>query len=503
MNTLKRILLAATVALLAACQLPLGGTGTLKVQLPKSGRTLASNGDLIRLQLTRNGAIIPLAGGDFIEKSLSSAGSTVTVDGLAPGGGYALAVSTGTKNSGESFYRTALYKQSDGFEISAGADTAVSVDLTGGESRFTVLEAVDGALHSATQFGGNFYYLSGANLSMNSTTNWFSGYFAALSSSYPGIVATGLDNDGNSLWLNTNKGVSVYSGGFSSLPMIDANGSIYPSVLESGSTTIYSTATPFNAYRFAYYSGAGLSAGLLVGSSTQWQTMDSLLALDSSFKDLIKGQFIRGFASASYYVYLSTSVGTFRIATDLLNSVAPTGPSSINPSTIAANLKNAKDQANLTMLIQPQDTSLVIGPVSTFSDNAVPGTAYAFGGTANGLYSSTVDTVTGAPPGTDGTLTLVPGTQGMNIIQVATYAGTNPNNNAVYTAAYSANTRELLILNNQTVVTKIPAFEGMPSGKVKLVWYVTSSAGNEYLNLAVSGSDATVTLPVAQWVMPS
>jgi hypothetical protein len=91
----------------------------------------------------------------------------------------------------------------------------------------------------------------------------------------------------------------------------------------------------------------------------------------------------------------------------------------------------------------------------------------------------------------------------MNIIQVATYAGTNPNNNAVYTAAYSANTRELLILNNQTVVTKIPAFEGMPSGKVKLVWYVTSSAGNEYLNLAVSGSDATVTLPVAQWVMPS
>jgi hypothetical protein len=227
--------------------------------------------------------------------------------------------------------------------------------------------------------------------------------------------------------------------------------------------------------------------------------MDSLLALDSSFRDLIKGQFIRGFAASTTYVYLSTSVGTFRIASDLLDSVG-----AADPSAIANNLKNAKDQANLTMLIQPQDTTLVIGPVSTFSDYPNP-TAYAFAGTANGLYSSAVNSTTGAPPGTEGMLNLVPGTLGMNITQVATFDAAIPNNATVFTAAYSANTRELLILNNQTVVTRIPAFEGMPSGNVKLVWYITSSAGNNYLNLAISGSDATVRLiaTFAQWLQPA
>jgi len=497
MKTLKAILAGALVLALAACQIPFSGTGSLKIQLPGGARAAAgSTGDLVRLQLTRNGVVIPLSGGDYIEKVL--AGQTVSLDGLSPGPGYNILVSTGLRNAGETFYRTKLFQKSEPFEISAGTDT--SVNLTLSASRFTVLESVAGSAHGATtdSNGSILIYLNGAgtvqvsnggvstNIPVSNWSNLGSATVNGLGYNNAFLPAT--------LWINTTKGIfesTPPSSTIGSMPMSDSNNAtITPVVTESGSVILHDSATTQDN-KIAYYAGSGMTAGIRVNTDPKWQTLTDLLSLDSmsSLKDTLSksGQVIRGFASASPFAYLSTAIGTYRIPAELIAGTT---------QGLGNSLKDGKDANGVSIIVEPDDGSLIIGPVSVFSDGASK--AVAFGGTVKGLFASAVDPLKGIPQTPSGHLGLVAGTPGLNISQVATSA-VKAADGTVYTAAYSANTRELLLLKDLAVVDHISAFEGLPSGSLKFTWYVTTVSSVHTLHLVASGGDATVQLEVATW----
>jgi hypothetical protein len=82
---------------------------------------------------------------------------------------------------------------------------------------------------------------------------------------------------------------------------------------------------------------------------------------------------------------------------------------------------------------------------------------------------------------------VVAGTEGLSITKVVSIAsGTSD----IYTAAFSATTREILVLKNSSVVGIVPLFAGLPSGRLDLVWFNTGAG----LLLVASGDDGVVTI---------
>jgi hypothetical protein len=470
---MKRLTILLTGAALAAglflasCHSPVNMGGTLRVVLPgSSSRATLANSTAVRLQLTRNNAIVPISGGDYIEKPLS--GETVSIDGLTPGSGYVLFVSTGHRTGSGNFYATDNFQQSSSFEISAGVDSAVTVTLQ--TSPIVVLEGESGP-HAVTvsQAGTTLYFLSGNNV-MTPSGTYLSGY-------NPGANVLGLGHDGSNgaLWLNTDQGIfssTAANVSFTTLGMTDSNSaSISPAVTNSAKVNFTNS--------FSYYYGAGLTGGLRVGTNLNWYTMDDLLSFSSDLKSKLNGQIIRGAAYNADFAVLATSIGAFRVYDGMLTGKTATD--------VGNYLKNGTDSGGVSIAIQPSDPTLLIGPVSTYSDGSI---ALIFGGTSNGLYAASVNASTGYPSTSDHSLPLVSGTQGLNITQLATYPTTV--NSLVYTAAYSDNTRELLILQGTQVVSRIPAFEGLPSGTPRLAIYLNSST----LYAVVAGSDGTVEVPL-------
>ncbi len=90
------------------------------------------------------------------------------------------------------------------------------------------------------------------------------------------------------------------------------------------------------------------------------------------------------------------------------------------------------------------------------------------------------------------------GTQGLNITGLATLPFAN--GGITYTAAYSLTTHEILILKNSSVVDRIEAFEGLPSGQLQLTWYPYTENSVAHLVLVAAGSDATVEVPIDTWI---
>ena len=457
--------------ILAGCQVPTASGGTLRVVLPaKSSARDISSSTAIRLQLTRNGAIVSLSGGNYIEKSLGGAGQTVSVDGLSPGSGYVLLVSTGHYAGTGNFYNTDDFSKSDAFEISAGVNTAVSVTLQTG--RVAVLEGDNGP-HGATVLGSALYYLDGSNI--YSTTNPTSpgSSYASLGGA-SGVQS--LSSDGSSeLWLNTTAGIATNANGSFAVSMFDDHGSsITPSVTDSGKAALGSNS-------FSYYYGSGLTAGLETSNDSDWWTTDDLFNFSADIRSKLQGQMIRGVAYTSQFAAVATSIGAFRVESSMLTSASDLGTDFTNGTYNSSSI-----------LLQPSDPTLLIGPVSAILSGS---TAMIFGGTAKGLYAANVNSTTGAPVSDGQTLSLVSGTQGLNITKLATY-GSVVNDGTVtgaYTVAYSAGTREVLVIRNQTVIDRISAFEGLPSGDLRLTLYATSSN----LYLVATGSDATVYVPLA------
>jgi len=475
---------------LVGCQIP--QTGSLKVSLQglvqsRSVTAGSGLGDLIRLQLLRNNNIVSFAGSPYLEQGL--AGQTVTLEGLAPGSGYSLAVVTGEKRA-SGFFEVGYYKSSDPFEISSGVDTELKivVSRSGDRSPFTLLEAAS-APHAvaAKPDASAVYYLSGTEVLDGAGT------VVASTAALPSSTVLGLtyDSSMSRLWINTSTGIAVQSGTtFTAAEIVDQDGiSVRPRVENSGYFRLYDAALK-KANTISYYAGPGIVGGVKVNAETKWSTFESLMSSVSSTKDLLNGKLVRGFTATNRFLFLTTPIGMYRISADLIGQDA---------AKLGKNLTSGKDANDRTIVVDPADKSLVIGPVSAYSDatDTSDGTkAYVFGGTYRGLYGCAVAPVSGTPVAST-TLPLVPGTSGLEITQVST--SPIANGDVVYTAAYSSTTRSLLIFQNLVLTRTIPAFAGLPTGTPQFSWYTVGTSPTKTLYLVAAGLDATVQYPVAQW----
>ena len=171
MRTTELLCSALCVVLAVSCQVPtaLGKPGSLTLVLPgkAAGRAASTTGegDTFRIELTLNGAVLPLpgTGGTAYLEVPMAAGQTVTIGDLSPGTGYGLLVSSGQLGTGGGFFETHYVGASAGFAITPGANTAVSVTLAA--TPFGIVEDTAGSQHlAASGEDASLYFLNGGIL---------------------------------------------------------------------------------------------------------------------------------------------------------------------------------------------------------------------------------------------------------------------------------------------------------------------------------------------------
>jgi len=501
MKKLARALGAALLVALVGCQFPANDTGSLRVKLP-SPRAVAVNngkGDLVRIQLIRNGVVVPLEGKAFRQESL--AGQTITMNEMTVGSGYTLNVATGQALS-SGFFEVAYFQTTDRFEISAGVDTTVNVTL--GAAPFALEEATASADHAVAVLNGtSLAYIDGTSVKMQGTVQQtipLDGLYSA------GAKVKGLSfverpflNDTNKdVLIATTKGLA-YSIGFGA-PVLKMSHDVEnvtdpvvfsPEVWFSGSFTAMGTDNVKNTV-YAY-GGPGLNAGVAVTKSKsteapanpgvmRWYDLEGLLGLDGmeQVKESLKGgePAITGFTATQKWSWMASALGTFRIEGSMITD----GTKALGDAF------QKLDPAVMIKAVFEGRTE----PIVTVA--GVSGRGYA--GTQRGLFTGVLSedgtkagSVVGAGALGDAWLGLIAGTRNLSIAQVAAY---KKEDGTVYAAAFTPTTRELLIVTNDAVTKRFPVFSGLPKGDLKFAWWLHGTI----LKLAISGDDATVTYTV-------
>jgi len=484
------------------------GVGSLKIAVPAPsalrGATTSGHGDQIRIQLVRNGVVVPLGGQATLQQGL--AGQTITVDGLATGTNYKIYASSGsTATNGSGFFETSYYAESDPFEISAGTSTDVSVTLN--PTPISIIEDVGSSYHAAVYYNYKLYFINGSDFNYVSSgdpataamSTQTTSFLSAASASSAKVYSVSHNGYG-SFWFNTNQGILQFdstAGGFQNL----SSGTASLTVWNSGTVTL---GTNF----LAFYYGPGLTVGLAPSSSPPsspfaagvptWTTLSSMMNLSqgSTLQTALSklNQAVSGVATdGSNYAYISTGIGAYRLQSALLGQTA---------SALGTDLTNGTDSNGNSILLATEDGAL-IGPVSTYSDTTSK--AFAFAGTNKGLYATAVATATGIPSTGDAKLPLLPETAGMNITSLNTrsYSTFFGAGNVAYTAAYSASTNEILVYKDLTLLKRISVLAGVPSGTPQFCWYSYFSGSTAYMLLVITGTDATVEYPVDSWYYAS
>lgn len=487
MNKFNSAFVVVLALLVASCQLPFAGTGSIKVQIPagNAGRVAADgHGATARLQLVRNNAVVPLAGKQFVEASRS--GGTITIDGIPAGSGYVLYFAAGDQT--DNFFVVSDFGASGAFEVSAGTDTAVSV--TAKPSPLALLASGAGPHKSAVVGDQSTLYFTKANgfysattqagaLSPGSGTSLSGTEWGARTLNSLGITT----NAAGALTLsfNTNEGVGYHGGAAFSFSMLDKDGVEMvskPNVTRSGAFT-------YGAKTLHLYSGKGLTAGMAVTDSGEedqnpwWFDIESLLEL-GDLSESLKDQdgLILDFATTDEFAYVSTVLGVFRIDTDVLNTDEG------DTDALADQFINPTDAIKVGVKLG--DRALAIGPVGAFGTGTG---GLVFAGTKKGLFSAATN-IDGQPQPNFDSLALVDGTFGLNIGAVSTtnFFGT------AYTAAWAKNSGDVVVVKgqNQLVVT-LPGLSGLPTGPLTLTWWNADDGEGHYdLKLVISGDNGTV-----------
>lgn len=537
-------LIGITLALLvlASCQVPFGGAGAIRLSLANAsshavGKSPLSQGDKVRIQLLRNGKIVPQGGQDYLE--VAFANQTLTIDQLAPGTGYKVLVSGGSYNNG--FFQVKDFGKSNLFEITAGVETAVPI--TAPDTPVKLVTGSAGTKGAAAVVGSTLYTLVGGAVEKSTDgstfaiTGTFVGTGYKVNSFSAGLATTKSSTpvESKQLWVNTDQGISVLTEG-SPLPAPeilgkDSNGVAthdHDNVLFSGSVAVINdigTNPDGKTYYLHLYGGDGISAGARFEQSgspdTTWYSVNGKLdSLPSQVTDVLgkSGSLFLGYAKADNFAYVATSLGIYRISKKMVTDGQNKSLQFFDP---AFPLSDPLDETFHKVTIGVADPSAKAQYVAY----AVSGTnSLVFVGSNKGLFSGTVDTTTGrlssgvattydatytatdangnALPDpndsskhkrvtiqgqTDYLAPLVAGTEGLSISKVVSVgSGTSD----IYTAAYSTTTREILILKNSSIVGTVPLFAGLPSGRLDLVWFTSGSS----ILLVASGDDGVVTI---------
>jgi len=468
--------LAAVSLLFAACQVPFGSTGSLRIQLPspKALGSISANagkGDLVRVQLTRAGVIVKLNGRDYLQQALS--GQTMTLDGLPSGTGYRLSVATGELEG--DFFEAAYFNTTGDLEISAGTETPVDLNLT--KTPVTTLSAGAGAHASLALDDGSLYYINGNQITRDdgSPSQFLGSYRSLLSGSVVRSFGAGRDDAGNQeLWINTSSGIYRKTSPTSVQGLTEQSPDVYQSIAFSDGVA---------GHILDVYQGKGLTAGVGLrdsGESPVFNSLEEVLGADdlpgNVRETLDKGNgLLTGFTVTESFAVLSTALGTYRVPTTLLDDGDTnalfdeiTGPNS------GYQLK-ATDRKGQTLSIGPVAAVLVDSSHS-----------FVAGGTSQGLFYGSGD----GDGAVDASWKLVASTYGLSVatVEMATFDG------SVYTAFQDSKSGILVVLKDGAEILRLPSFAGLPSGSDHLSWVVRTG---DSLKLAVSGDDATCLVDVA------
>lgn len=516
---MKRFLVALiALAVLASCALPFGGTGSLRISFEGvQARAAVVAGDPVRIQLLRNGTVVPLSGKAYLEEK--AAGQTVVIDGLNAGSGYQVLVASGKYQDG--LFVGTQFGRSKTFEIVAGVDTAQTVAPD--HLNLTYLAQSAGQAGAVAVVNEQLYYLASDGIRrLGLETPWSvaalgSGAINSFGRGYEYRSGAFFPMGSERLQINTTAGLSYLTAlGVTSPGIPQESGTVHPNVTSSSSVRLEGED---GAFFFYLYAGGGLTAGGMVmdegtTEDEEWADLESGLEdLDESLRDTLRkaGSVVGGFDSTDEYAYISTAVGTFRLTSQMISKGVDRFDEYF--SVDHPDWKPLDDNhRSLEMLI---DASEPVGPVSTASLGT---SGLVFLGTKKGLYAGPVDAdglITEGPTEKyipkweteneegetiseigEETLahkaTIVASTANRNIVRLASVSFQG----AIYTAAYAADTAELYLLKGRDLVRTLPSFGGLPAGVPELAWFPTTEEEREVLKLAIGGDDGSVILTV-------
>ncbi len=281
--------------------------------------TIKGAGDTARIYLaTTQGVLAPIGGDkDYLEVSLSSGETTVTIEGLPAGAEYNAFFGLGNRDNG--WLETEWYAVSAPFEISAGTNVEVDLGVLNKTEppNFDLAyspQLMNSSLKGVVVSGGNIYtptsntLYRGANVSsMIDSFPLTAGHTA--NSISPGIVTAG--GAGGVVFVNTNIGILPFTAGSAFDTDFSSNlGTV--SILDSGGHD------PGNEYIFFQRDG-GLGG---VESSGVGETVpDGWVNIDLS--DVIQGQPIKDIAvrntGGTNQAYFATVLGSFFLDEAMLN----------------------------------------------------------------------------------------------------------------------------------------------------------------------------------------
>lgn len=471
MKKMFGVLAILLALLLASCQVPFSGLGSIKISLPNTARTVNAGdgkGNIVRIQLVQNGInLVPLSTStSYLQAPL--AGQDIEITDLNPGSNYTLLVATGEiKTSG--FFEVSYFNTSEPFDIIAGESQDVPVTLNKNTGRSLLTHSAS-ATQAVTTVGSSLYYLDNGSLTSRTSIGETSGSTVA---NLDGKNVRSLSTAGTEAWINTDSGIfrSASSGALGPVSGADTF-----NAYDSGRVTINNISSSVTSATISYYTGKGTVGGVKLdinnGAGGKWVEFST--ALGSSLAKYSNSQLLSGIASTDKFAYLATAVGLMRVNTDLIKEAS----ADRDPSTY---LTNKLANGDFEVSYNPEAK---VSSVSTYSNGTK---AFVFVASDKGLYGANVNASTGV---STGDLPALADTEGQMFGKVST--ATSANEDAtVYTAAYNVSTRSVMVFKDLNLVRIIPAFNGLPNGNLSFAWL---GANNLVIVGDASGPNATVAI---------
>lgn len=529
MKTVQWLASLGLVVLIAGCQMT--KTGGVIVQVPAPNETTSravtandGKGDWVRIQLLRNGAVIPLSqGAPFVEQKI--AGQKVALSELPPGPGYTLNVATGEKKD-SGYFEVAYFESSRPFSITAGVDTVIDLKLKKAPLFVIGEGSVD---HAVTSSDNQLIYLRDRLVKVFAPSKVSQTASQEVSVTLPAGASTVRSLNtvslpkgtfGPAVFLNTDKGIGFWDFGESIVfPTMqhnvkDANDDFQPepfvSVPDIYFSGSFSALDDEGVTRSIYtYGGKGLTAGLVIATSDDddiqtlsdivWYDLDEMLKLDDmkDIKEQLEGgePVVTSISRATDFAWLATKLALFKVDKDLIaGDTEDMGDQLIEDESLMI-------EASLDGRSVPVDFVAVVdgrGYAGTYR-GLFTGALNAAGIVELGSYTKEViekETVDGVETDVtkvktiSGPLTLVPGTRFQEITALAAFKHLG---NA-YAAAHNKTNNELIIVKNGVVVDRVLGFAGLPRGELSLAWYLQGSTPS----VAIAGDNATVVYTVPQ-----
>lgn len=402
-NALLFLALALVPFLLVSCfvQGPAAaGSIAFSVSSRAMGRSLNGAAEIVRVYLMSGDTLYPLKPAGYDEVGFTAGSATATYTSPAvPAGTYKLMIAVGVTDA-NGVFMTTDYADPVDVTVSPGVDTPILVTLK--QSPFedhglwgqdvTGAAVVGSTLYASTET--DLYRPTVGPVAPGSSLATI-GSGKKINSLSAGYEWAGSYNSATP-WLNTSQGIVPYSLLNSRLVTSFASGNGVVDVLDSAG---FSAGTGSIA---VYERNAGLGGTVISsGSVGEWFDVDlSQFLSGKPFLDIVPSR------SGTSFVYFATSLGAFRLPTNMVG--------------VSASAQDVLNSAVFFKVTDPAGKEIPILSLAVYPD-ATAGADVLLMGTEEGVYSAPL--TEGSTTTAIGTATLLAGTEEMRITRIRTYSG--------------------------------------------------------------------------------